>query len=206
VSPREKKKEKKREKLTLEADPKEDVIQEEKRDARTGDLLGMRIPRHFVIPQQDRDHQITAPLAERGVHEHLPATPALDVGDPDEREEQVRYAVAGGEEAGHLVVEADGGDEDGGEVVGCDVNSWRARTIGGQFLFFCASFIILGWRKKAGDDFFFAGRIFALPENCCMNCAPIPKNNRLNVPEPALAVALFFPRSRSRIRTWCSRS
>lgn len=68
-------------------------------------------------------------MAGGGVHEHFAAAPALDVGDSDEGEEEVGDAVAGCEEAGHGFAEADGFDEDCGEVVGCYVDSWKRGVV-----------------------------------------------------------------------------
>lgn len=74
----------------------------------------MRVAGLVCVAQADGDDEVAETLACGGVHEHFAAAPAFDVGDSDEGEEEVADAVAGGEEARHAVVEADGFDEDGG--------------------------------------------------------------------------------------------
>jgi hypothetical protein len=76
-------------KLTLESNAKENVVKEEKCDTRTGDLLLMRVSWHLAEAQQNRNEHVTETLPESSVHEHLSATPALDVRDSDQGKEQV---------------------------------------------------------------------------------------------------------------------
>lgn len=108
---------------TLHSNSKKDIIQEEKRHTRRSDFLLIRIPGQFRVAQENGDEHIARSLAERSVNEHFATTPSFDIGDSDERKEEVADAVAGGEETGHHIGETDGFDEHGGEIVARDVDS-----------------------------------------------------------------------------------
>lgn len=108
---------------TLHSNSKKDIIQEEKRHTRRSDFLLIRIPGQFRVAQENGDEHIARSLAESSVNEHFTTTPSFDVGDSDERKEEIADAVAGGEETGHHIGETDGFDEHGGEIVARDVDS-----------------------------------------------------------------------------------
>jgi len=90
----------------LESNAEEDIVQEEECHAGFCHFCLMSVAWQLVIPYHHRDDQVTETLACSSVHEHLPSTPALNVGNTDGREEQVAHAVDGSEQASHCVTEA----------------------------------------------------------------------------------------------------
>ena len=96
----------------LPADAEEDVVEEEEGDRGRGHLLGLprRVARQLVVPQQHGDDQVAHELASGAEHHQSPPPPPFDVGDRDQGEEKVADAIAGGEKAGELLVQADGAD------------------------------------------------------------------------------------------------
>ena len=61
-------------------------------------------------------------MPRRGIHHQLPSAPFLDVGDADKREQEVGNTVAGREQPREFLVQSDGLDQHGREVVARHVN------------------------------------------------------------------------------------
>lgn len=95
----------------LPSDAEKDVVEEEKRHGRRGDLLASGVAWQFVVPQQDGDAEIAKRLAGGGIHHQFPTAPFLDVGDADEAEQEIRDGVAGCEQPRELLVQPDGLDQ-----------------------------------------------------------------------------------------------
>ena len=73
----------------LHANAEENIIQEEKRHGARCNLLLVRVAGFLGIADQDRDDEVAEALAAACEDHHVPPPPALDVGDADQREEEV---------------------------------------------------------------------------------------------------------------------
>jgi hypothetical protein len=132
----------------LETDAKKDIIQEEECYAGLCHFGLMSVAWQLVVPYHHRDDQVTETLACGSVHEHLPSTPALDVGDTNGREEQIAHTVDGSEQACHRVTESNRFYQNGRQIIRGNVDS-------------CTS--------SVSDTMLLSCGVHDKPENCCMN-------------------------------------
>lgn len=99
---------------SLHTNAKEDIVQEEKRHRCRGDFVGVRVALKLIEPNKNCDDQITKGLASCGKNQHIPPSPFLHVRDANERKEEIRDTVTGGEKSSHFLVQTNRGNENSG--------------------------------------------------------------------------------------------
>lgn len=83
----------------LHADAEENVVQEKECHRPRSDFLLIRVAGFLGVADQDRDDEVAEALPAAGEDHHVAPAPTLNVGNANQREEQVGDRVAGSEEA-----------------------------------------------------------------------------------------------------------